>query len=145
MADVSAIRSRVARVLLDLELISEAPAARAFDAPLVKGGGGGSGDGLHGPGSLLEFHAGRLEEWLIRAENDRDRHKFRPPSREPESPAEWGDRIVVQYGVSPQNPDGVHDLAVAEREKASRAAVRKAREQRGFEPLMGRPRVKASQ
>jgi hypothetical protein len=129
MAEFSEIRQRVNQVLLDLQLISEAPAAAAPDAVRVHGGeGSGAPPRVD---SLLDRHLGRLEEWLVRAEFDRDQHRFRAPAREPETPTEWAERVVTQY-------ENVHDLDVAKREACSRTLVRKIRQRADREPLYGR-------
>lgn len=127
-------------VLNDLELISEAPAARPHDSAgghaalgsaIPAGINSKTGRRMELP--LSEKHLNRFEELVIDAEVDRDRVRFRPPSRDGESQAEWGDRVVAQY-------EGVHYRDVAQRENANFMAVRRARETREREPLTGRPR-----
>jgi hypothetical protein len=145
VATARELLNRAAKVLAELELVSEGSASRALDQdPHVRTHSAGSpappgfvldrGEIHEDEESLLDRSLRSLEEWVIRAEHDRDRHKFRAPSRAPETPQQFAERIVRQY-------DGEHDLAVAKRENASRSYIRKIRKQAGREPLHGRPLI----
>lgn len=123
-----ALVARTVTVVTDLELISEAPAAKPHDSAGRSAAGSSQPPRVEG---ILDRQLERLEEWVVAAEFERDRHRFRPPSREPESTEQWSARVLRAY-------EGVHDLDVAKRENVSRAYIRKIRLAAGRDQLYGR-------
>jgi hypothetical protein len=129
---VTELLARVRRALTQLELISEAPASKPLDSDRVRGGDT-SGDMPTEQRSLLDRHVAWLQEWVIRAEHDCERQKFRPPNApKGETPAQFAERIVREH-------EGRHDLWVAKHERASRSYIRQIRQRAGRDPLYGRP------
>jgi hypothetical protein len=131
MPEASVVLARVHAVVRDLELISEAPASKPLDSERVRGGNGA--DDMPTERTLLDRHLVWLEEWCIRAEHDRDRHKYRPPNApKGETPSEFRKRVIKQY-------EGVHDLEVSKREAASRRYIRDIRVGAHRDKLYGTP------
>jgi hypothetical protein len=126
----AAVLRGVRDVLVQLRMVSEAPASVALDA---------SDKVSHGPSdsrppprvdSLFDRHVEALEEWLVRATFALERHQYRAPMREREDDPQWEARVVSQYA-------GRRDLEAAKRESVSVTLIRRARAKAGRDPLYG--------
>jgi hypothetical protein len=140
--ELSKLIPRVLKVLLDLQRISEAAAAQADEDRA----GGVAAHSQPPPGfdletgavhrdeeSLLDQHLRALERWCVRAEDDRDRRKFKSPDyreryseRGTETDEAFAKRIQGQHR-------GKLDLAVALEEGCDEKHVRHARASLGLD------------
>lgn len=127
---------RVAQVLLDLELLSEAPASQGFDArPRIRAptAAGGSPAGPSGPrgGTRLEWQLAGLGRWCEGAERDVESSR-RGPRVEAETRVKFRARVVDEHR-------GTHYKQVAVIERISESLVRKFRREAGVRETYGLP------
>lgn len=126
---------RVAQVLLDLELLSEAPASQGFDArprinaPTAAGGALGP-SGPRG-GTRLEQQLAGLGRWCEGAEREVEAAR-RGPRVEAETRVQFRARVVAEHR-------GVHYKQVALIERISDSFVRKIRREAGLRDTYGLP------